>query len=549
MPIDPSQVQWDPVDPSAVQWDDEKKPRHTVMSVLDRFKMGMIDPIQGGAQLLTKALPDSVVNAGNRANNWIADNLGLVARLPEGGVDQQTREREAEYQQRKPEGFDWARLAGNVASPVNLALGAGAAQASTLPLRMGAGAATGAAAASMTPVGAGDFWSEKGQQAAIGGVMGGAVPAAVAGMSRMISPRASVNPDMAALKAAGVHPTIGQTLGGMSNRVEEKAISLPIVGDAIASARNRATGELNRAVANRALEPIGAKVPDGLQGRELVAAVQAKLSDAYETLLPKLTVRADRTFNQEVSSLRGMVANGSIDPNAAKTFQRILQNDVLGKFKGQQALTGQTMKAVESDLGQKIAQLGGSTDADARLVADALREVQSSLRGLVQRNNPQFADELTAINKGWANFKRLERAASSVGAEDGMFSAAQLQNAVKALDRSKDKGKFARGQAFMQDLSDPAKNVLGSKVPNSGTADRMMNLPNLLTAGLGYSVNPAIPAGMLLGAGAYTPPAQALLRGLVSSRPSLAQPVAGLLNRTSPMLSPAGGLLGIEMLD
>ncbi|MBK7459840.1 MAG: hypothetical protein IPJ42_15955, partial [Betaproteobacteria bacterium] len=450
MPIDPSQVQWDSVDPSAVQWDDEKKQRHTVMSVLDRFKMGMIDPIQGGAQLLTKALPDSVVNAGNRANNWIADNLGLVARLPEGGVDQQTRERETDYQQRKPEGFDWARLAGNVASPVNLAMGAGAAQASTLPLRMGAGAATGAAAASMTPVGDGDFWAEKGQQAAIGGVMGGAVPAAVAGMSRMISPRASVNPDMAALKAAGVHPTIGQTLGGMSNRVEEKAISLPIVGDAIASARNRATGELNRAVANRALEPIGAKVPDGLQGRELVAAVQSKLSDAYETLLPKLTVRADKTFNQEVSSLRGMVANGSIDPNAAKTFQRILQNDVLGKFKGQQALTGQTMKAVESDLGQKIAQLGGSTDADARLVADALREVQSSLRGLVQRNNPQFADELTAINKGWANFKRLERAASSVGAEDGMFSAAQLQNAVKALDRSKDKGKFARGQAFMQ---------------------------------------------------------------------------------------------------
>ena len=549
MPIDPSQVQWDTVDPSAVQWDDEKKQRHTVMSVLDRFKMGMIDPIQGGAQLLTKALPDSVVNAGNRANNWIADNLGLVARLPEGGVDQQTREREADYRQRKPEGVDWARLAGNVASPVNLALGAGAAQAATLPMRVGAGAATGATAASMTPVGDGDFWEQKGQQAAVGGLMGGAVPAVASGISRMISPRASVNPDLLALRAAGVRPTIGQTMGGMANRVEEKAISLPIVGDAIASARTRATGELNQAVANRALQPIGAKVQAGLQGRDLVAAVQSKLSDAYETLLPKLTVRADKTFNQEVSSLRGMVANGSIDPNAAKTFQRILQNDVLGKFKGQQALTGQTMKSVESDLGQKIAQLGGSTDADARLVADALREVQSSLRSLVQRNNPQFADELTAINKGWANFKRLERAASSVGAEDGMFSAAQLQNAVKALDRSKDKGKFARGQAFMQDLSDPAKNVLGSKVPNSGTADRMMNLPNLLTAGLGYSVNPAIPAGMLLGASAYTPPAQALLRGLVSSRPSLAQPVAGLLNRSSPMLSPAGGLLGIEMLD
>ncbi|MBK7025376.1 MAG: hypothetical protein IPH41_18505 [Sulfuritalea sp.] len=115
----------------------------------------------------------------------------------------------------------------------------------------------------MTPVGDGDFWAQKSQQAAVGGLMGGAVPAVASGISRMISPRASVNPDVLALRAAGVRPTVGQTLGGMANRVEEKAISLPIVGDAIASARTRATGELNQAVANRALQPIGAKAPAG----------------------------------------------------------------------------------------------------------------------------------------------------------------------------------------------------------------------------------------------------------------------------------------------
>ena len=157
--------------------------------------------------------------------------------------------------------------------------------------------------------------------------------------------------------------------------------------------------------------------------------------------------------------------------------------------------------------------------------------------------------ELTAINTGWANFKRLERASSSLGVEDGTFSAAQLQNAVKALDRSKDHGKFARGQAFMQDLSDPAKNVLGSRVPNSGTADRLLNLPNVVTAGVGASVSPWTLAAPALGYGAYTPPAQALLRGMVSRRPGFAQPVAGLLNRSFPMLSPAGGLLGIEVFD
>src|SRR5512139_2637724 len=96
--IDPRSVQWDTPDPAAIRWDDEQeKARAPGMSAVERFGMGMADPIQGGAQLLTKLLPDSVVQAGNAANNWLADKTGLVARLPEGGVDQQTREREAAY--------------------------------------------------------------------------------------------------------------------------------------------------------------------------------------------------------------------------------------------------------------------------------------------------------------------------------------------------------------------------------------------------------------------------------------------------------------------
>lgn len=506
-----------------------------------RFAAGLMDPIQGGAQLLensVRSISPAAVEAINKLNNKLAD-WGMVGRLPAGGVQQQTQEREAAL---KTDGIDWARLGGNVLSPVNAALAARLPAAATTGGRVLGGAGLGAVSAALMP--SDGSAEEKLTQMAVGTAGGGLVPALTAGAGRIISPAASVNPQLALLKAEGIRPTVGQALGGAANKAEEKAISLPFVGDAIAAARQRAAGDLNQAVANRALAPIGAKASPAVQGRELVADVQAKLSDAYNTLLPKLTVKADPVFVQEVQSLRGMVANGSIDPNAAKTFQRILQNDVLGKFKGQGALTGQTMKAVESDLGQKIAQLGGSTDADARLVADALREVQSSLRSLVQRNNPAYADELKAINSGWANFKRLERAAGYVGAEDGVFNASQLQSAVKALDRSKDKGKFARGDAFMQDLSDSAKNVLGSKVPNSGTADRLMQA-GAVGSGL---VNPLIPLSLLGGAGLYSAPAQRALLSAVSSRPQLAQPVAGLLNRTSPMLSPAGGLLTLDAL-
>jgi hypothetical protein len=509
---------------------------------MQRFAAGLIDPIQGGAQMLensVRAVSPAAVDAINNLNNKLAE-WGLVGKLPAGGVQQQTREREAAL---RTDGIDWPRMAGNVLSPVNAALGAGLPAAATTAGRVAGGAGLGAIAGGLMPsTGSAE---DKLTQMGVGAAGGTAVPAVTAGIGRLISPAASTNPQLAALKAEGIRPTVGQALGGFANKAEEKAISLPLLGDSIAAARTRAAGDLNQAVANRALAPIGQAAPKGLDGRELVGHVQRQLGDAYDTLLPKLTVQADRAFAQEVQSLRGMVQTGSIDPNAAKTFQRILQNDVLGKFKGQGALTGQTMKQVESDLGQKISQLGGSTDADARLVADALREVQSSLRSLVQRNNPQYAQELKAINTGYANFKRLERAASSLGAEDGTFSAAQLQNAVKALDRSKDKGKFARGEAFMQDLADPAKSLLGSKVPNSGTADRLMNA-GALASGL---VNPAIPLGLLGGAGMYSAPVQRALLGLVSSRPSAAQPIASLLNRTSPMLSPAGGLLSLQALE
>lgn len=519
-----------------------KAQRRPEVSASSRFAAGLVDPIQGGAQMLenaVRAVSPGAVDVINKANNWLADR-GIVGRLPAGGVRQQTQEREAAL---RTDGIDWPRLAGNVLSPANAALAARLPAAATTAGRVVGGAGLGAIAGGLMPNAGTD--ADKLTQMGMGAAGGALVPAITAGVGRVISPNASRNPQLDLLKTEGVRPTVGQALGGVANKAEEKAISLPFMGDAIANARTRAAGDLNVAVANRALAPIGGKAPAGMDGRELVGHVRTQLGKAYDDLLPKLTVKADQAFASEVQNLRTMVNTGSIDPNVGKAFNRILQNDVLGKFRGQNALTGQTMKAVESDLGQKIAQFGASTDADQRMVADALREVQSSLRSLVQRSNPKYAAELKAINAGWANFKRMERAAGFLGADDGIFSAAQLQSAVKALERSKDKGKFSSGGALMQDLSDAGKSVLGSKVPNSGTADRLMNA-GAIGAGL---VNPLIPAGLLAGAGMYSAPVQRALLAAVASRPQAAQAVAGLLNRTAPMLSPAGGLLALDVLE
>jgi hypothetical protein len=96
-------------------------------------------------------------------------------------------------------------------------------------------------------------------------------------------------------------------------------------------------------------------------------------------------------------------------------------------------------------------------------------------------------------------------------------------------------------------LSSAGQNVLGNKVPNSGTTDRM--LLNLGSLGGGAYVDPAIPLGLLGGAAMYTKPMQSLLSGAVSARPQSAQAVAKALRQTSPLLVPLGAQMGLGLLN
>ena len=99
----------------------------------------------------------------------------------------------------------------------------------------------------------------------------------------------------------------------------------------------------------------------------------------------------------------------------------------------------------------------------------------------------------------------------------------------------------------MQDLATAGNTVLGNKVPNSGTADRLW----MGGAALGgaYALSPYAVGGLLGGAALYSSPAQALLRGAVSSRPELAQPVANALQKASPGLIPFGAQVGLGLLN
>ena len=114
-------------------------------SATGRAVQGVLDPLLGIGQLASKAL-------GNDS------------------VSQRMQQNELRYQQARKEsgaeGIDLARLAGNVASPVNYIVptaGVGS---------LARSAATGASLAATQPVYGTDYWAEKGIQASVGALLG-----------------------------------------------------------------------------------------------------------------------------------------------------------------------------------------------------------------------------------------------------------------------------------------------------------------------------------------------------------------------------------------
>lgn len=508
------------------------------LTTTDKVLRGMRDPIDGGAQLLTHVLPDSLVNAGNKFNNWLADKTGLVGKLPEGGVDQQIKDSEAAYQQSRAAqgetGIDGARLAGNVLSPANLALGgaAGVAAPASMVGRMGVGAAAGAASNALAPVTEGNFSDEKLSQLGVGGGVGAALPIVGSGVARVINPNTS--DAVKKMLAEKITPTAGQILGGGWQRLEDKLTSVPLLGDAISSARAKGLDEFNRAAYAKALAPIGGAVPSTV-GREGVASVKNQLGDAYNALLPKLTFQPDAQFAQELGSLRNMAQN--LAPQESRKFESIL-NEHLSKLSPNGGMTGETFKVVESALNSDAARFLKSQDAYQQELGSALKQTLQTFRDGLTRSNPTYADELGKINQGYANYVRIRDAASRQGSLDGKFTPSQYSAAVRAQDKTVGKGGFATGNALGQDLSDAGKTVLNSQYPDSGTTGRL--LAGLLTGGAAAgaaTVNPLAVSMTALSAAPYLPGGRQLAAALLARRPDIAQPVADAVRKFSPALT------------
>ncbi|OAQ22038.1 hypothetical protein K457DRAFT_131507 [Linnemannia elongata AG-77] len=195
---------------------------------------------------------------------------------------------------------------------------------------------------------------------------GGATTGMAGALARILSPKASTNKNVKVLLEEGINPTPGQIMGGTAQRIEDKLTSMPIVGDAITSARRRAVEDLNRAAYRRALDPIEEKVSSEV-GREGVRHVSRQLSDAYTTLLPNLKFRADNQFKTEINQLHRMAH--TLPKAEVQAFKTILREKVLRHLTPQGHASGESIKTVESELGRLSSGYRGDASFDKRQLA------------------------------------------------------------------------------------------------------------------------------------------------------------------------------------
>lgn len=493
------------------------------------FGTGLRDPVEGGAQLLSHMVPSPVERLVNQANNWLADKTGLVAKLPEGGMDEYERQREASIQAARggDTGPDWARTAGNVAA--------------SLPLGRLGGPLAGGATGALQPVTEGDFWSGKAKQVAEGVVAGSAASGIAGVVARAAAP--VLRNAARVLVDEGVTLTPGQVAGGAAKAAEDKATSIPILGDAIAAAQRRSIDTFNRAAINRTLEPIGQRLPRNLvAGREAIAHAGDRIGEVYDRVLPTVQFQLDHQFANDVQSLNSLASY--MPPAQRQQFASILKDRVVGRLTGRGGMDGSTTQQVRSELRNFVRNYRSSSDAAQRQLADAVATLDLHLGDAVARQNPAQAAALRAADEAYARLVRVEGAAGRRAISEGRFTPGDLLASIKSGDSSVRHRAFARGDALMQDLAEAAQNVIGNRYPDSGTTGRALFAGGLATA-LGH---PGAVVGLGAGALPYTPPMTNLLRQYLATTPGPGRNALASLVRQGGQYAAPAAALGAQSL-
>lgn len=321
---------------------------------------------------------------------------------------------------------------------------------------------------------------EGAQGAALGagaGVVGGAIGQGVMkGVGA--AARGVTNPAAQYLRAQGVPLTVGQTLGGVAKGIEDKATSIPLVGDMIARRRAEGLEAFNQAAFKEALEPIGGTV--NKLGEQGVDEALDQVGGAYDNALGAVNLSVDPEYKMHLG--QAVQAANRLPQGLQDQFHATLGERVGQMFNGQQ-IDGKGLQAALKGLNMDAASLTRRSEPMADVFSARANDVGDALMGMAERQAPGTPDAIQAANRAYRQVGVVGDANLSAPSQP-YFTPAQLDRAsINNTRKFGGRNAAASGDRPFFDLTQAGKEVLPSSVPDSGTAGRLMNVAMLGGAG------------------------------------------------------------------
>lgn len=331
--------------------------------------------------------------------------------------------------------------------------------------------------------------------------------------------RGSASPEVNALRGAGVTDlTLGQTVGdgGIVGRsikgVEDRLSGLPVVGDLVNTRRTAGLRQFNQAAFKKALEPIGGTVGNKV-GQEAIEDAQAQVSQAFTTALAGKGAAPDPVFARDLSA----AVNGvrSIKRVGDEVSDEI--GEIMKPYANDPLLSGEALDDISRNLRTLKANYVASRDPLATRVGKQIDRVERAIFDLFDRQASGTIDEYRKARAAYRRLSTLEDAVlKAQNQTDNVFTPAQLGRAdTSNTRRFGGKRAAARGDTPLNELQQAGQAVLPNRVPDSGTAGRVLIPLAAVGAGGASDASGATNGtGITLGAiiaGAYTRGGQRLL--------------------------------------
>lgn len=266
------------------------------------------------------------------------------------------------------------------------------------------------------------------------------------------------------LRDRNIPLTVGQTLGGFAKGMEDAATSIPLVGDMIGRRYTDSLRGLSTAAADDVGASIGYKAPRGEFGRELTGDMGDAISEYYTNTVQGANVPLDGQYGADFANVAAL---GQKLPDDLRGKFGLALNNRVNPINDAGYMTGETYQQAQRGLkAYKGEHVKAGFEGDYR---DGLSAAQQALRDQMARGGgAAVAEGLDNADQAYRLFKTFENATQRADGAGYLPTASQLQDAVKATGR-----KFP-GKNPLLDLADNAQEVLPSKVPDSGTARRMI---------------------------------------------------------------------------